>query len=235
MVLDFPLASKLKNMSSAAMKYEASESFYTRNVDHITLPLTIKNACLKRKNSYLAGRICCQNALKNMRSDPCDFMPDSLGLPSWPEGMIGSISHSSSIAVALLAPTQQYHSIGVDVEELMPPEKSKKIAYRIAHPSEIDTGPHTYLTEEELVTLIFSAKESLYKALYPIYKKYFTFRDFALSKIDVESRTKDTISGRCEIVPLKRVKKDIDLTDSYKGWFYIDKLTHHVTYSLFSL
>jgi enterobactin synthetase component D len=47
-----------------------------------------------------------------------------------------------------------------------------------------DLKTHQTLSDKDLLTLIFSAKESLYKALYPSAKRFFGFETAALREID---------------------------------------------------
>ena len=54
--------------------------------------------------------------------------------------------------------------------------------------SDKDLKAHNDFSQEELLTLIFSAKESLYKALYPSVKKFFGFEAAAVKKIDSQNK-----------------------------------------------
>jgi 4'-phosphopantetheinyl transferase EntD len=57
------------------------------------------------------------------------------------------------------------------------------------------------------ITIIFLAKESLYKAIYPLYGKYFGFSDAFIKTVDFNDKT-FTISIKTETDDLKPFAKD---------------------------
>lgn len=124
----------------------------------------------RRKLDDAAGRMAAAIAMQNLcgRSAPVGRAPD--GAPVWPEGITGAISHSGGRAVALLGDARHHLGLGVDLETLS--TRPDQIAAQILRPAELERlGAHTALH----VTLAFSAKESLFKALYPRVGKLFGF------------------------------------------------------------
>lgn len=104
------------------------------------------------------------------------------GEPLWPPGVSGSMSHTAQAAVCLLALGQ--HRVGVDVENLLSPAHASEIQRLIMSPAE-----QTYLAgfndqQHLLTTIVFSAKECLYKALYPEVRSYFDFLDAEVVQVD---------------------------------------------------
>lgn len=141
----------------------------------------------KRKNEYILGRLCAAKAY-----EACMNGAELLSLsfnedrsPAWPSGVIGSITHDQIFVGAAVAKESELLGIGIDFE--MSGRVKLKLASQIRGPKDILVDQK--LSEEELLTLIFSCKESLFKALYPIVKKYFGFKDAAVSKIDHEKRS----------------------------------------------
>ena len=99
------------------------------------------------------------------------------GEPLWPDGVVGAISHSGDIAVAVVGWSDDYAGIGVDVEQRSP-GMSLRAARLVCRPSEYewaaeDPGPMRR-------TLLFSAKEAIFKALYPIEGVWLGFGDAEL-------------------------------------------------------
>jgi enterobactin synthetase component D len=69
----------------------------------------------------------------------------------------------------------------MDMENLLDAERAQRLAGEILTPDELQrmaAGPAEHIAL--LVTLTFSAKESLFKALYPIVQKRFYFEDAQL-------------------------------------------------------
>ncbi len=138
----------------------------------------------KRKNEFILGRICASKAYAS-----CMNGTELLSLPSnkdrspcWPLGIIGSITHDQLWVGAAVAKNSDLLAIGIDLE--MKGRTKLRLASHIRGPA--DMLSHPQLSDEELLTLIFSCKESLYKALYPSVKKYFGFKDAALRSIDLQ-------------------------------------------------
>ena len=100
------------------------------------------------------------------------------GLPVWPMGWLGSISHSGSLAAAIAAPAGAARLLGLDVERLVTPEAASRLALDVM--PELSPG-QSGLPLQEQVTRVFSAKEALFKALYPITRQ---MRGFSAAHAD---------------------------------------------------
>ena len=125
-----------------------------------------------RRGSYVAGRTALHLAL----ATDAPILSDDRGAPILPAGWVGSISHKGTCAAALVAPAGRGH-IGVDLEDAAPPRQN--IARRILTPREqaalSDLGDHG-----GAVTLRFSIKEAIYKALDPYVRRYVGFTEVEL-------------------------------------------------------
>ena len=114
---------------------------------------------------------------------------DADGCPIWPEGLVGSISHTDAFATAAVAPAGVARGLGVDVEPPMSREAADEVARLVA--SEAETrrvAQAAGLNRLESLTVIFSAKESLFKALYPPSRRHFDFLDCEVIRIDPGGR-----------------------------------------------
>jgi enterobactin synthetase component D len=143
-----------------------------------TLPKALHSAVPKRKSEYLAGRICAALALR------AAGLPEVLGLqgraPVWPAGATGSISHSDSRVVA--AVSRDHAGLGVDCETVMPDDQARVLASMILTPAEAALRPAT-IGCAAFLTLIFSAKEALYKAISTPQAQMLEFHDVLLTGI----------------------------------------------------
>jgi enterobactin synthetase component D len=88
---------------------------------------------------------------------------------------VGSISHSQTHVSAAVAPLAHYRGLGLDNETPMAEKTLKAVKDKISTPTERQKMPHP-LSEAIYYTLLFSAKESLYKALYPTVQRFFDFQ-----------------------------------------------------------
>ena len=147
----------------------------------INAPANIQRSVAKRQAEFLAGRLCARQALQHL--DGRDYVPE-LGedrAPVWPVDICGSITHSHGWAAAIVSSREQWRGLGMDMENLLDHDRAERLAGEILTPDELQrmaAGPAEQIGL--LVTLTFSAKESLFKALYPLVQKRFYFEDAQL-------------------------------------------------------
>ncbi|SAI70957.1 phosphopantetheinyltransferase component of enterobactin synthase multienzyme complex [Bordetella ansorpii] len=136
-----------------------------------TLAGLTANMADKRRNEFVAGRVCAARALHGAGVRAADMPADGIlpidgRLPVWPAGWVGSISHGNRWAIAGAASASRCEGLGLDLQELIGVETVAQVQALIATEAELrrlDTG----LDRQQALTLLFSAKEALYKALYP--------------------------------------------------------------------
>jgi enterobactin synthetase component D len=135
----------------------------------IPVPETLAAATDRRLCEYLAGRLLAGQALAllNLPAAPIGRAADRQ--PIWPHGLAGSLSHARGFAACLVAPAGHP---GVDVET---PARDRALAALRRH-ALTDTD-RAALSEADpiLITAVFSAKETLFKALYPDVGRSFGF------------------------------------------------------------
>lgn len=138
------------------------------------LPAELQQVAPKRRNEFLAGRYCASRALV-MAGYTSLIWParNDDGLPIWPPGWIGSISHTTDGAIAAVARSESCHVLGVDMERLIAPAHFDEIRTLVVQPGELELLVD--LSPAQALTLLFSAKEALYKALYPQVRQFFDF------------------------------------------------------------
>ena len=122
----------------------------------------LSNAGRKRKAEHLAGRIAVAHAL------PDHTVPGigPSGEPRWPQGVSGSITHSGTQAMAVV--TRDHPAlIGIDCETILPENEAREIKDGIIDAQEESVLSRSGYPFALALTLVFSAKESLFKALFP--------------------------------------------------------------------
>lgn len=149
-------------------------------------------AVAKRKAEFLAGRLAAQRALSGLGIDALPGRNDD-GSPSWPTAVVGSITHGAGRALCAVSRKTELRSLGIDAERLMAASVSEELKARICSPAERALLAQLRAPEHHLVTFAFSAKESLYKCLYPLVGK---FMDFNAARVVEASGTADAASFR---------------------------------------
>jgi enterobactin synthetase component D len=140
----------------------------------------------KRFREFTLGRSAARKAMQALEQGSAEYQTFPLlrlesGLVAWPSGIVGSISHCRGIAIAAVAKTNDYSTLGLDIEYFRP--ISDKVIARIA--SEQEMQILLPLKQDNNISFfsIFSAKESIFKALYPIVRKHFGFHAVSLVKL----------------------------------------------------
>jgi 4'-phosphopantetheinyl transferase EntD len=140
----------------------------------------VERAVVKRQHEFAAGRL-----LARRLFDRLD-VPEGFALlngedraPIWPEGVVGTISHTKSWAAVAVAAAGDTVSLGCDLEHDEPLKEG--LLRRVCVPRErewIASLPRGQ--RGQLAMLFFSAKEAAYKAQYPSTRRVLAFSDFAV-------------------------------------------------------
>ena len=93
-------------------------------------------------------------------------------MPRWPAGLVGAITHVEGLAAAAVAEAARYHGLGVDLERWREPGEA--LLRRILRPEERAVLGRA---AADWFTPVFSAKECIYKALFPATGVYLGFQD----------------------------------------------------------
>lgn len=146
----------------------------------LILPAEIDGFHPNRKEEFILGRVCASEAHRLLTGEELLSLPRGLDRsPVWPVGIVGSISHDQNWVGAAVAKESNLLGIGIDFEVLG--RTKLELARQIRTKEDLLTAGS--LTDEELLTLIFSAKESLYKALYPSTRVFFGFEAACVREI----------------------------------------------------
>ncbi len=94
--------------------------------------------------------------------------------PLWPVGVVGSIAHCAGYGVAATAWQQDVPAIGIDIQ-LIEERYTDELIARFADPDEFDWVRSDPALRTERAVRLFSAKESVFKALYPLRRVWFAF------------------------------------------------------------
>jgi 4'-phosphopantetheinyl transferase EntD len=121
----------------------------------------------KRRREFAAGRSCARRALARLGWSDFPLLSGANREPLWPPGVLGSITHCqgySAAAAARLADLDGIRGLGIDAELNAPlPDGVIDLVCTPWERRSLVEAPGM-----NLPTLVFSAKESVYKAWFPI-------------------------------------------------------------------
>lgn len=134
-----------------------------------------ERAVNKRRAEFLAGRLAASHALEQLGVAGA-LGRNADGSPRWPVGVVGSITHGARRAFCAVAQSEQLRGLGIDAEALMRASTSPELKRRICSEGELRCLASALAApEHHLLSLAFSAKESLYKCLYPLVERFMDF------------------------------------------------------------
>lgn len=134
----------------------------------------IAHAVAKRRREFGAGRIMARQAMAAIGLSKASIPMGPDRAPIWPEGVVGSISHCESLCIAVVARSQDIREIGIDVEEYTPLEQNLWAEICIEEEvAWLNTQPHEM--RGYIAKRIFSAKEAVYKAVFPRIRQVLEF------------------------------------------------------------
>ena len=133
---------------------------------------------VSRKEHYRSGRICAGEVLSKLGTIGQPVLRDpQTREPLWPEGISGAITHSGNWAAAAAGKTSDVSGIGIDLEDLER-QVDSRISRHVCIPEEqkwLQECGEDFL--EQNLKIIFSAKESIFKAFFPYTRTYLHFHD----------------------------------------------------------
>ena len=138
------------------------------------------DAVPKRQAEFAAGRTAAKRALTEMGIIAEEIPIGTDRAPQWPRGIVGTISHTADIAIAVLAQEAKCVALGVDIE--VTAAVGEELFPLVLVPSE-----HRWLQslpKSERVrwaTVVFSAKEAFYKFQSSVLKLPLDFQDVEVS------------------------------------------------------
>jgi len=145
------------------------------------------SSAIKRRRASGAARIVARELLGQLGCSRMTPLPRSTsGAPLWPKGIVGSLAHDSRVAIAAVGRSHDVTALGVDIE---PAEKLPFELALIATPRErLKISSHWYIGP-----LLFTAKEAVYKAVYPLDNVFLEHHDV---EIDFDARKATVRGGR---------------------------------------
>ncbi|HEY2768349.1 MAG TPA: 4'-phosphopantetheinyl transferase superfamily protein [Solirubrobacteraceae bacterium] len=140
-----------------------------------------RGAVDKRRREFITGRACAREALRQLGLSSVAIPAGARGEPSWPAGVVGSITHCAGYRACAVARTETLVTVGIDAEpnEQLPDGVLKEIA----RAEERELLRELARCEPSVCwdRLLFSAKEAVYKAWFPLAERWLGFEDATLT------------------------------------------------------
>ena len=138
---------------------------------------TVANAVAERRREFGTVRYCARRALRQIGVRAVPVLPDADGVPQWPAGVVGSLTHCAGYRAAAVARSSELRGVGIDAEPhaAMPPEALDLIRRDEERAQQLaleDTDPSLHWDR-----ILFCAKEAVYKAWFPLTRRWLDFGD----------------------------------------------------------
>ena len=141
----------------------------------------IARAVAKRRSEFATGRACARAALAKLGLPPVPIVPGPRGAPQWPAGVTGSITHCAGYRASAVARLADVASLGLDAEPNAPLPDG--VLERIAVAQERAWLPELAAAAPGVSwdRLLFCAKESVYKAWFPLTRRWLGFEQAVIT------------------------------------------------------
>jgi 4'-phosphopantetheinyl transferase EntD len=138
-----------------------------------------------RRQEFISGRSCARRALSELGENCGPILRGPQREPLWPRGIVGSITHCRGYRAAAVGRMMQVRTIGIDAElhDALPAGVLKSISVGQER-DWIASAPAGVHWDR----VLFSAKESIYKAWFPLTRSALGF-DEAIVRFDPLRRT----------------------------------------------
>lgn len=172
-----------------------------------------QNAVVRVRRQSGAARLVARALLQRTGRVPAAIPKSETGAPFWPEGVVGSLAHDATFAVAAVATARGFASLGIDIEPDLPlPDDLTPL---IATPDEQRRYDQAILQSR----LLFAAKEAVYKAVHPLDGIFLDFQDV---EVDLFGQVAEVRYGRRVAVRVARAGHVVAL-----AWASVERCQPH--------
>ncbi len=134
-----------------------------------------------RRLEFAAVRYCARQAMRRIGLPPVPILPDADGVPRWPAGVVGSMTHCAGYRAAAVARSGRLLGIGIDAEpHAALPDPARDLVVRYEERKQLRAleaaDPDLHWDR-----ILFCAKEAVYKACFPSTRWWLDFADISVT------------------------------------------------------
>ena len=145
----------------------------------------VANAVPKRRREFIAGRNLARTALTKLGITAGPIPRNQDRTPAWPVGVRGSISHTDKHVAVALTTSSGLLGVGIDIEPAGGVDSELRDII-------VADGKESTMDDTQL----FSAKEAIFKALFPICGEFLEFKDVSVVLAESDGSFTATTDGR---------------------------------------
>lgn len=146
-----------------------------------------------RRDEFVAARACARRALGDLGLAEAAVPVGPEREPLWPAGVVGSITHCEGYRAAAVTRDPRTAGVGIDAEPDV--ALTERVAGLVVSAADRGAAVHEDLPER-WETVVFSAKEAVYKAWWPLHRRWLDFAD-----VHLELRGDGTFHGHVLVEP----------------------------------
>ncbi|GAA2511692.1 4'-phosphopantetheinyl transferase family protein [Pilimelia columellifera] len=137
----------------------------------------VAKAVPKRVDEFAAARACARAALRQFGVEPGPIPRGERGEPCWPDEFVGAITHCDGYRAAAVARRSEVVSVGIDAEPHGPLPDGVLGLVSSAGERDHLSAMAAAQPAPAWDRLLFSAKESVYKAWFPVARRWLGFEE----------------------------------------------------------
>jgi len=174
----------------------------------------------RRRVDFAGARACARAAMTRLGVPPGPVLRGARGVPVWPPGLVGTLTHTDGLRAAALARAGRVRSVGLDVERHEPLADGVLEAVSLPEEAAWVRAARTEMPSVAWDALLFTAKEATYKAWFPLTHRWLGFADAHITLVpdgDDDEVVRGTLVSRI-LVDAQTVDGGPDATEFHGRW-----------------
>lgn len=144
----------------------------------------------RRRVDFAGARACAREAMSRLGVPAGPILRGGRGMPVWPPGLVGTLTHTEGLRAAAVARTGGVRSIGLDVEPHEPLATGVLEAVSLPEEAAWVRAARAERGSVAWDTLLFTAKEATYKAWFPLTHRWLGFGDAHITLVPDDTVTR---------------------------------------------
>jgi 4'-phosphopantetheinyl transferase EntD len=140
----------------------------------------VADAVRQRRREFATVRYCAREALRKIGVPALPILSDPDGVPRWPRGVAGSMTHCPGYRAAVVARGEDLLGVGIDAEPHAPvPAAVLDFMLRDEESAQLSALSEAR-SDLHWDRIFFCAKEAAYKTWFPLTRRWLDFADMSV-------------------------------------------------------